>query len=34
LKLLQENIKKILEDIATSNNFLKRTPVAQEIRAY
>jgi hypothetical protein len=32
LKLLQENIGKILDDIGTSNIFLTRTPMAQEIR--
>jgi hypothetical protein len=33
LKLLEENIRKILEDIGIDNDFLNRTPIAQEIRA-
>jgi hypothetical protein len=33
LQLLQENIGKTLEDVGTGNNFLIRTPIAQEIRA-
>jgi hypothetical protein len=32
LKLLKENIGKIPQDTRTSNNFLNRTPAAQEIR--
>jgi hypothetical protein len=33
VKVLQENIEKILENIGIGNNFLNRTPIAQEIRA-
>jgi hypothetical protein len=33
LKLLQESIGKILEDVSIGNNFLTRTLIAQEIRA-
>jgi hypothetical protein len=33
LKLLQELIEKILENIAKGNYFLNRTPITQEIRA-
>jgi hypothetical protein len=32
-KLLQENIGKTLEDIGIDNNFLNRTPTAQQIRS-
>jgi hypothetical protein len=33
LKLLEENIGKALQDLVISNNFLHRTPIAQEIIA-
>jgi hypothetical protein len=33
LKLLQEKIRKALEEIGLGNYFLKRTPIVQEIRA-
>jgi hypothetical protein len=33
LKLVKENIGKILEDIGIGNYFLNQTPIAQEIRA-
>jgi hypothetical protein len=33
LKLLQENIGNIFDNISTGNNFLNRTPIGQEIRA-
>jgi hypothetical protein len=33
LKLLQENVGKILEDTSIRNTFLNRTPVVQKIRA-
>jgi hypothetical protein len=32
-KLLQESIRKTVEDISIGNNFLSRTPIAQEITA-
>jgi hypothetical protein len=31
LKLVEKNIGKTLQDLGTDNNFLNRTPVAQEI---
>jgi hypothetical protein len=33
LKLLEENVRKILENIGTGNAFLNRTPIVQKIRA-
>jgi hypothetical protein len=33
LKLLRKNIGETLQDIVIGNNFLNRTPVAQEIIA-
>jgi hypothetical protein len=33
LKLLQENIGKAFDNIGANNNFLNKTPIAQEIRA-
>jgi hypothetical protein len=33
LKLLEENIRKSLEDKDKGDDFLKRTPIAQEIKA-
>jgi hypothetical protein len=33
LKLLQENIEKILKNIGIGNNFLDKTLITQEIRA-
>jgi hypothetical protein len=33
LKLLEEHIKKTLEDLGIGNDFLNRTLIAQEIRA-
>jgi hypothetical protein len=33
LKLLEKNIEKTLQDAGTGNDFLNKTPVAQEIRA-
>jgi hypothetical protein len=33
LKLLKENIGKILEDVVIKNNFLTRTPIVHGIRA-
>jgi hypothetical protein len=33
LKLLKEGRGKTLEDVGMGNNFLNRTPIAQEIKA-
>jgi hypothetical protein len=33
MKLLEENIGEALEDVGIGNDYLKRTPVAQKVRA-